>query len=113
MQEHPAPRSADTVGQALSSIRPALTRVTGIDPWQEADCGRVRNRTDPYLFLNIDERLKAASNAFQAGDCGHARTAIQRALQMDATNPAARSGAQQIDRACSDGGERLSPNLRR
>jgi rhomboid protease GluP len=66
----------------------------------------VRNRTDPFLFMDVQERVAAADAAFRAGRCDRARRAIQRAIQMDATNREARFGAQQIEKECWDPNER-------
>ena len=74
----------------------------------------VRNRTDPYLFLDVDERMKAAYGALQNGRCDHARTAMERAIQMDPKNRYIRALSQEVDRECSDpNSDRPGPNLRR
>ncbi len=65
----------------------------------------IRNRTDPFLFMDVQERVAAADLAFRAGRCDRARQAIQRAIQMDATNRDARVGQQRIERECWDPNE--------
>jgi rhomboid protease GluP len=74
----------------------------------------VRNRTDPYLFMDVDERMKAAYGALQNGRCDRARTAMERSIQMDPRNRYIRALSQEIDRECSDpSSDRPTPNLRR
>lgn len=74
----------------------------------------VRNRTDPYLFMNVDERMKAAYAALQAGNCGGARTAMRRAMEMDPKNRFIRAAEEEIDRECSDPrSDRPTPRIRR
>jgi rhomboid protease GluP len=60
----------------------------------------VRDRTDPYLFMDVDERHSTAIAAFAAGRCEKAVHAIQRARQMDPTSARLRSHAEQIERDC-------------
>jgi rhomboid protease GluP len=73
----------------------------------------VRNRTDPYLYMNVDERMQAAYSAFQAGHCDRARIAMDRAIQMDPKNRFIRAGGDEIARECSDpNSDRPSPRLR-
>ena len=60
----------------------------------------VRNRTDPYLFMNIDERLGAASRAARSGKCDEADRALKRAQQLDPGNDRIHDRAQEINRAC-------------
>jgi rhomboid protease GluP len=67
----------------------------------------VRNRTDPYLFMGVEERTKAAEAALQNGSCERARAAIGRAIQMDPNNRDIRTRSQNIERECWD------PNIRR
>lgn len=62
----------------------------------------VRNHTDPFLFMNVEERRGAALAAFRAGHCDRARAAMQRAVQMDPNNRITHAEAQEIDRECSD-----------
>ena len=74
----------------------------------------VRNRTDPYLFMDPDERMTAAGSALRAGRCDRARTAMERALQMDPNNRYIRALDQEISRECSDPtSDRPTPYLRR
>jgi rhomboid protease GluP len=73
----------------------------------------VRNRTDPYLFMSVDERMKASYAALQAGNCGRARTAMVRAAQMDPQNRFIRAATEEIDRECSDpNSDRPTPRIR-
>lgn len=74
----------------------------------------VRNRTDPYLFMNVNERMDAAYIAFQNGHCDRARNALSRAIQMDPNNRWIHAGADEIGRECSDpNSDRPKPRLRR
>jgi rhomboid protease GluP len=74
----------------------------------------VRNHTDPYLFMNVDERMNAAYTAFRGGHCDRARTAMDRAIQMDPNNRFIHAGAEEIDRECSDpSSDRPMPRIRR
>jgi rhomboid protease GluP len=60
----------------------------------------VRDRTDPYLFLDTEGRMRAALDAVQAGRCDRARDAMGRAAQMDPQNRAVAALADEIDGAC-------------
>lgn len=60
----------------------------------------VRDRTDPYLFMDLDERIATARSAIEAGRCEKAMHAIARARQMDPVNNRIRALAEQIDREC-------------
>ena len=60
----------------------------------------VRDRTDPYLFMDPGQRERRAGDAFRQGDCNTARTAIDRALRMDPQNRARRELANEIDKGC-------------
>ncbi len=74
----------------------------------------VRNRTDPFLFMDPDERMTAAGAALRAGRCDRARTAMERAIQMDPKNRYIRALDQEIARECSDPtSDRPTPNIRR
>ena len=79
-------------------------------------CGAVvyvRNRTDPFLYMNVDERMKAAYAALQGGHCDRARIAMRRALQMDPNNRFIRAAGEEIDRECSDPTtDRPTPRIR-
>jgi rhomboid protease GluP len=61
----------------------------------------VRDRTDPYLFMDVEERYNAAVSALAAGRCEKAQNAIKRARQMDPENNHLRAHAEQIDRECA------------
>lgn len=60
----------------------------------------VRNRTDPYLFMNVSERLDAAMRAARAGRCDEADRAMKRAESLDPGNQLLHDRAQEINRAC-------------
>lgn len=60
----------------------------------------VRDRTDPYLFMDVEERVNAALTSLSAGRCDKAIHAIQRARQMDPSNNHIRAHAEQIEREC-------------
>jgi rhomboid protease GluP len=60
----------------------------------------LRNHTDPYLFLNIEERVRIATAAAREGRCEPAHAGMRRAQQMDPTSAWLRAEARQIDRAC-------------
>lgn len=62
----------------------------------------VRNRTDPFLFLDVEERAYAADTALYNGNCPRARAAIRRAMQMDPANQMVRQRVDEIDRECWD-----------
>lgn len=64
----------------------------------------VRNRTDPYLFMSVNERLDAASHAARSGRCDEADRAMKRAQQLDPNNDRIHDRAQEINRACLTGG---------
>ena len=73
----------------------------------------VRNRTDPFLFMGVDERGRAADAALHDGRCDLARSAVERAIQMDPNNSEIRVLSQKIERECWDPSERRTPGLRR
>jgi rhomboid protease GluP len=60
----------------------------------------VRNRTDPYLFMSLEERARAGLRAAHRGDCAEADRAIGRARRIDPGNAIVREHAQAIDREC-------------
>lgn len=60
----------------------------------------VRNRTDPYLFMNVDERMHSAWIAARSGHCDEADRAMKRARSLDPQNAQLRTRAQEIDRVC-------------
>lgn len=72
----------------------AVVAVSGITVY-------VRDRTDPYLFMDVEERYDAAVVALRAGRCDKARNAIHRARQMDPANNHLRAHAEQIERECA------------
>ena len=63
----------------------------------------VRDRTDPYLFLDSEQRFQVAIEANEAGRCEKATNAIQRARQMDPTDPRFRKEADHIALLCQPG----------
>ncbi|MBX3211759.1 MAG: rhomboid family intramembrane serine protease [Labilithrix sp.] len=60
----------------------------------------VRNRTDRYLFMGVDERLNAASRAARSGQCDEADRAMKRAQRLDPGNERLHDRAQEINREC-------------
>ena len=73
----------------------------------------VRNHTDPFLFMDVEERMRAAEAALQAGHCDRARAAIERAIKMDPQNRSIRAEASEIKRECWDpNSDRPTPRLR-
>ena len=73
----------------------------------------VRNRTDPFLFMDVEERMRAAEAALQAGHCERARAAVDRAIKMDPQNRGIRAEAGEIARECWDpNSDRPTPRLR-
>jgi rhomboid protease GluP len=63
----------------------------------------VRNRTDPYLFMNLDERLIAASRAAREGRCDDAERALKRAGQLDPGSDRVHDYTREVNRACLTG----------
>jgi rhomboid protease GluP len=63
----------------------------------------VRNRTDPYLFMNVEERLDAAEHAARLGKCGEADRALSRARSLDPGSGLLRSRSLEVDRICLTG----------
>lgn len=59
-----------------------------------------RNRTDPYLFMNVDERLDAAMAAARNGRCDEAERALQRAHRLDPANDRIHDRAKDVNREC-------------
>ncbi len=66
----------------------------------------VRNRTDPYLFMTVDERLNAALTAARSGQCEEAERALERAERLDPHNERLHDRAQDVNRACLMPGKR-------
>jgi rhomboid protease GluP len=60
----------------------------------------VRDRTDPYLFMDFDERADAALRHARSGHCDEADTALKRARQLDPTNPTLHARTAAVDREC-------------
>ncbi len=60
-----------------------------------------RDVTDPYLFLDVDGRTRAAYDALGVGDCASARTAIRRALAMDPKSAIVRERVNDVEAACT------------
>ncbi|MBX3191285.1 MAG: rhomboid family intramembrane serine protease [Labilithrix sp.] len=110
--------NAAHVGGALGGVIVALTWQRGVTYSRRAEQAiiaacvgvilasgaviYVRNRTDPYLFLDHEGRMKAALDAYHNGRCDHARAAMSRAVQMDPHNRTIRELGEEIARECSD-----------
>ncbi|MCL2778478.1 MAG: rhomboid family intramembrane serine protease [Polyangiaceae bacterium] len=62
----------------------------------------VRNRTDPFLFLDVDGRLRVALEARRAGRCDRALAAMRRAVAMDPKGAAVRELDEEIRRDCAN-----------
>lgn len=60
----------------------------------------VRDRSDPYLFMSVDERLRAALREAHDGRCAEADRALKRAQRLDPGRAALRETMQRIDREC-------------
>lgn len=69
----------------------------------------VRDRTDPYLFMNVDQRLNAASRAARSGRCDEAEYAMKRAQRLDPGNERLHDRAQEINRECLTPGFNATP----
>lgn len=63
----------------------------------------VRDRTDPYLFLDVQGRTRLALEALGAHRCDRADTAIRRAMSMDRNNRALKALSEEIARDCAEG----------
>lgn len=63
----------------------------------------VRSLTDPYLYMTVEERVRAAHVAVQAGRCEEARAAIERAARMDPKNRFIRARSDEIVLVCAEG----------
>jgi rhomboid protease GluP len=59
-----------------------------------------RDRTDPYLFMNFEERLDSAWRHARSGHCDDAEVALKRARQLDPGSPDLRERTQAVDREC-------------
>ncbi len=60
----------------------------------------VRNRTDPYLFMSVEERARSAVRAARLGDCQEAERAMRRAQKLDPGNTNLRERESEITREC-------------
>lgn len=60
----------------------------------------VRDRSDPLLFLDVEQRTHVALERLGKGDCDGARVAMVRASQMDPRNRAIRTLSEEIEREC-------------
>ncbi len=67
----------------------------------------VRDRTDPYLFLDVEGRTRVALEALGQRRCDKAENAIRRAIAMDRNNRALQALSEEIahDCAASDAAE--------
>lgn len=63
----------------------------------------VRDRTDPYLFMNLDERLDAAKRAARGGKCDEAEVAMRRAERLDPGSERVRARGRDVTRVCLTG----------
>jgi rhomboid protease GluP len=66
----------------------------------------VRDRTDPYLFLDVEGRTNVVYEALRAHRCDRAENAIQRAIAMDRTSGVLRALASEVRHECA------SPDMR-
>jgi membrane associated rhomboid family serine protease len=82
----------------------ALVALSGAVLW-------LRNSSDPYLFLDLRQRVEAARDAFYDGRCEEARDAMRRAIAMDPRNFNLQQDSTRIDLQCADawGDERARP----
>ena len=60
----------------------------------------LRNRTDPSLFMSVEERMHAAVRAARAGQCDEADRAMKRAQQLNPDNPILHDRVIEMDREC-------------
>lgn len=60
----------------------------------------VRDRTDPYLFMGVDDRLDAAMRAARSGQCDEAERALERADRLDPGSDRVRERRRDVDREC-------------
>jgi len=79
--------------QVIVTICVSLVIVSGLTVY-------VRNRTDPYLFMSVDERMHAAMRAARQGHCDEADRAMRRAERVDPGNPLLAQRSQEVDREC-------------
>jgi len=78
----------------------AVVLLSGAGVW-------VRNHTDPFVFMDVEERIQAALTANQDGKCDRARAAMQRAQQMDPSNGSIHALVEEIDRQCDAQGKQV------
>lgn len=62
----------------------------------------VRNKTDPYAFLDVQGRVDAAFAAANRGDCERAHEAMRRAVQMDPTSRQLRAYSERAELDCKN-----------
>lgn len=89
---------------ALVAACVGLVAASGLVVW-------VRDRTDPYIFMDVDQRVNAAYEALYEHRCDRARAAIGRALQMDPQHNQIRAFADEIARECRDAPSMSSASL--
>lgn len=77
----------------IVSVCVALLVVAGLTVY-------VRDRTDPYLFMTVDERLDAAYRAARAGRCNEADRAMKRAEKLEPESARRVDREREINRAC-------------
>lgn len=62
-----------------------------------------RDRTDPFLFLDFNQRIDVAYGAMQAGRCDRAQIALARAIRMDPRNHLIQALRDEFARTCAAG----------
>jgi rhomboid protease GluP len=80
---------------AITAACVALVAMSGVAVY-------VRDRTDPFVFMDVDQRVNAAYEALAAHRCDRARSAIARAMQMDPQHNQIRAFAAEIARQCAE-----------
>ncbi|MBX3227640.1 MAG: rhomboid family intramembrane serine protease [Labilithrix sp.] len=111
--------NAAHIGGAVGGVLVAATWQRGVTYTKKAEraivgacvalvllCGitvYVRDRTDPYLFMSLDERLDAAWRAAKTGKCDEADIAMKRAQRLDPGSALLRDRARDVDRLCLAG----------
>jgi rhomboid protease GluP len=73
----------------------------------------VRDRTDPYLFLDVEGRTRVALEALGAHRCDRAHSAIRRAMSMDRKNRALQALDDEIAQECAGAEPPVAPRRRR
>ncbi|MCL2725692.1 MAG: rhomboid family intramembrane serine protease [Polyangiaceae bacterium] len=61
----------------------------------------IRDRTDPFLFLDVEGRKRVALEAWAAGRCNRALTAVRRAVAMDPKGEEVRELHDRIRQECA------------